>query len=623
MLRRQGKPPRNQSLSTLDLTAAPPAAQSDPPEPRFPRPHVLLMDLDEGAECALRKAGFNVSVGSFGKPYATEQANAMAQVVWNGSINLDVSEQEVVVVDLGYAGQVPAPANAHPVPEGVPTWWCDCRSGLIDPRPPTMGSLVRMFDRILDHGGVFIIFARWRTQALYVYGHVDESRSLQPDGEMQVDNWSFLTALGPAHLGIRADAGRFIEVTHVWPALSRLLSRHVVGATWLCTFEPHERVKSRWLTLATNKFGGAVGGLIGFLRDEAKPEMGLKSLIIVLPDIVDKPSFLSELLTDVLPGAVAQLFPGVSELAWIRDPLYELPEVRGLQERIQGIQQEAARQVADLSEQVDAIRKETSYLDALLTQTGARLVGAVERTLRVLGFQNVVNMDEKYRAEGKDEALDEDLQIRDAGPLILVEVKGIGGCPDDSESREVGKYIARRMREEDRTDVHGLTIVNHQRAMPLPTRTTRPFRSMVVEAAEREHVGLMTTGELYRLTRSFLANGWSHGEIQGLFEATGRVDCVPSHYEQAGTVERYIPAGKKLPVNVVGVMVAGPGIRRGDRIAFESSVEFVEQDVTSLEINNAPVETARAGDLVGVETPFPRDKLRDGTRVFCVRRADA
>jgi hypothetical protein len=59
-------------------------------------------------------------------------------------------------------------------------------------------------------------------------------------------------------------------------------------------------------------------------------------------------------------------------------------------------------------------------------------------------------------AEGDARAAkQEDLQILDASPTLLVEVKGLAGFPREDDTLQVVKYIPRRMKEWDGTDVAG------------------------------------------------------------------------------------------------------------------------------------------------------------------------
>src|SRR6185369_16010666 len=116
-----------------------------------------------------------------------------------------------------------------------------------------------------------------------------------------------------------------------------------------------------------------------------------------------------------------------------------------------------------LEKAIEEERIATEYLHDLIRGTGDSLVGAVKKALEVLGFQSVADMDQELQDSGDSRSKREDLQIRDNSPLLLVEVKGIAGLPKDAAALQVSKYIVPRMREEKRTDIQGLSVINHQK----------------------------------------------------------------------------------------------------------------------------------------------------------------
>jgi hypothetical protein len=89
-----------------------------------------------------------------------------------------------------------------------------------------------------------------------------------------------------------------------------------------------------------------------------------------------------------------------------------------------------------------------------------------------------------------------------------------------------------------------------------------------------------------------------------------------SCYQVLGTIERAIPNR-----NVIGIRVAESALRRGDRIAVASDIEYVEFVIDSLELDNVAVTEVAAGSLAGVQVP--RDDLQIGQTVFRVVRAEA
>jgi hypothetical protein len=243
----------------------------------------------------------------------------------------------------------------------------------------------------------------------------------------------------------------------------------------------------------------------------------------------------------------------------------------------------------------------------LLTGTGDMLVLAVKRALETLGFSSITNSDADLQPGQRRR---EDLQIHDASPVLLVESKGIAGLPKEEDSIQVFKYIAPRMREWNRNDVKGLSIVNHQRNVPAIERNYSPFSEDVLTNAADQEFGLMTTWDLFRLVRSFLKLGWSPENVKPLFYLSGRILPVPINYEPVGTVERYAES-----LAVAGIQLCSE-IRVGDRLAYELPIEIEEETVESLQIDGSPVDVAPAGALVGTKTRLVKQQARKGTRVF-------
>jgi hypothetical protein len=195
---------------------------------------------------------------------------------------------------------------------------------------------------------------------------------------------------------------------------------------------------------------------------------------------------------------------------------------------------------------------------------------------------------------------------------LLVEVNGASGLGKESKKLQVWKYLLPRAQQLQRFDVRGLSIINHERNIPpLDRQNKTPFQKDVLINAEEHKVGLLTTWDLYRLTRSFLKNSWRHEDVKDLFYRSGRIEPIPGHYEYLGTLQRYIEER-----GLAGIQIDSGELKKGDRIAFELPVEFEEQEVTSLQVSNEPVESATVGALAGIETQLTKEQAKKGTRVF-------
>jgi hypothetical protein len=593
--------------------------QGGPEAPKHARPKIALFDLTRECATALSSAGYTVTVGSFGVPYVVPKSDQLAKVVLTALAPQDYTEQEIVVADLTAPPSVDS-SQVVVTPSTETGFWAASNQGIINPRPCAMAHYQPAFDRILAHGGVFLIFATPRVP-LQMYGTVETTNRLatlmNALGESlqsyEADNWCFLSALNRFELVIHADQGS--EITPVGKGLlASILARDYGNTRFLCTFLPTSTAKNSWEPLAHNKFGAVVAIGAEIQDDDKTKPVGR---IILLPQVGNKAQFLLEIIARFLPEVCPHLFPDFTGRRWVHQPEYELPKVVELSNQIEDIQAQALREVAALQGQIAAERAANAYYYNLLTGTGDELVKAVEQALKTIGFQSVVNVDEQIRKSGKQELKREDLQIGDRLPLLLVEVKGITGLPTESASLQVWKYVAPRMRELKSNDICGLSIINHQRNLPAKQRQNEsPFGQDVLTNAEEQHFGLLTTWDLCRLVRSFLKNHWTHQQVSSLFYAAGRISPVPVHYEFLGTVHKFWEK-----VQVVEIGIENGKVAVGDCIAFELPHEFEEQPVESLHVDQQPAAKATSNMVATIKTHLTRNQLPKGTRVFLVKDA--
>jgi hypothetical protein len=586
--------------------------------PKYPNPKILLIDLDSQTETTLRQEGYNVCTGSFGTPYRVDKSDSYKPVIINGELPTSWTEQEIIVIDLDVDDVLDGPQGEKHTSIGESDWWASCSQGIVDPRPRLMACVQEHFDRILTHGGVYIIFSAPRLGQKVMWGHVrllGFGSDLVKKEDISYDNWSFLGVLDG--LEVRRDQGNalLIEDSLTEHPIAKCLLGQADESSFTCTVEPTwGSLKRRWARLARSKFGDAIAGAI--VPDEREESRDKQSgWVFILPRLQDKAGFLRKFLKEVLPDLAPQLFPFVEGSRWVQRPEYELPEVLEFRRQIEDIREETEQRIESLEKAIDEERRENGYLHELLQGTGRALVLAVKTALETLGFQSVVDVDAEAEERGETGPKREDLQIHDDSPVVLVEVKGISGLSKDADALQVWKYIAPRMREWSRTDITGISIVNHQRHIPALERdNATPFREDLLTNAEEHQFGLLTTWDLFRLVRSFNKNGWRPEHVMPLFYQNGRIEPVPTHYEYVGLIQHFWPNAA-----AVGVQVEAESLKLGDRIAFELPVEFEEQVVESLQMDGQPVERVDPGQPAGIETHLTKDKARKGVRVFRVR----
>ncbi|MEH2074395.1 MAG: hypothetical protein V7K57_08375 [Nostoc sp.] len=579
--------------------------------PKYQHPKILFLDMPEDAAKVLEAKGYNVSVGSLGEPYKVKQKNDFFPLCHTSSLPHDYKEQEIIVIDMCYDLRYASIKEDIKEPQdGIDEWWVDHRQGYVNPRPFWSYSVERDFDRILNTGGVFVIFADALEIQNYYLGYKNYS-VFQPKLERNSNNWNFLTMLGDqAHYKIGNDHGAMLnfpqEHTKNSPIIS-LLSEHLEEATYNCTLSIGSWLKQEWLPLLKNKFGNDVAGLIF-------PSDGRKGWIFILPNLKKKADFTTKLIEQILPEIVPSLFPEQEYASWIHRVEYTLPQVNRLHQNIVEIREKANLKVAVLEQEIENEQKTNAYLFNLLTETGDALVQAIIKTLQILGFQQIKDADQELAMQGIEKQNREDLQIHDYETTLLVEVKGIKGFPCDDDALAVQKYVVLRMREWKSVNIQGLTIINHQRHIPpLERDNTLPFRQEILDVAEEQQIGLLTTWDLHRLARSFVQNQWNHKQIKDLFYQVGRINILPSHYEFIGIIERFIESKE-----ILGIKIEASSLRLGDRIAFKLPVIFEEQKCESLEFEKNLIQVAEVGMLVGTKTHLTKEDVSIGIYVYRV-----
>ena|SRR5215211_2549333 len=97
-------------------------------QPKYPKPKILLLDLESEVESILKDAGYNVTSGSFGVPYKVPRYDSRSPVIPNGSLP-NFTEQEVVVMNLMSGNEMEEPSGEKLTSFGEPDWWASNSRG--------------------------------------------------------------------------------------------------------------------------------------------------------------------------------------------------------------------------------------------------------------------------------------------------------------------------------------------------------------------------------------------------------------------------------------------------------------------------------------------------------------
>jgi len=569
---------------------------------KYQKPKILLIYLSDKVLVRVREAGFNVSSGTFGSPYKVELGDGYIPVIFEANLP-NYTEQEIIIIDLTPPETIDGPEGEKGISMGENDWWAKCSLGKIDPRPRVMTHVRKDFDRILHSGGLFVIFAQPRLHYDLVWAKKDHY--LHISKEIPADNWSFLSILSANHFVIKEDYGEEIQVSEDDPELYRFLKMAVRDAKYTATFTPSYRTEKNWIPILSSKFRDCIGGLI-VLGDS-------NGCVLILPQISKKPEIILTLLREILPDISPHLFPHIEGLRWVERDEYELDSILNYKSQKEEVLQRAKRELEELDKKISEDRDNLGFLYGILTKTGRDLVVSVKSCLEFIGFKKVKNVDEKIKDSKPKQ---EDLQVHDRSPILLVEIKGLSGFPRESDTLQVEKYVARRMKELDRHDIHAVSIINHQRNIPALERDNKKvFTKQQIEDAENHGITILTTWDLFRLIRGMLKWKWDPKAIQKLFYNPGRIHRFPTFYEPIGKIVKYWEE-----IGVVGLQVSGDKLRKGQRIGYIIPEGYLEEEILSLQVEKQNVEEAVTGQLAGIKTIYSKNLLRKGTIVCLVKK---
>lgn len=561
---------------------------------KYAKPKVLLVDLPAECTKALMSDGFNVKHGSLGSPYkVTVDYHDWSPLISNAALP-NFTEQEIIFLDL----TPPRVLKVPPESGERQALYCPHKSGVVDPRPLTVFKHKSDIDRILEHGGLIIIFAHPRacqTVGQVVKGVVGQSQ--------EIEIWRHLGAFD--NDGFVVEADHATELTSVNDASTAeiLKPRLAEGA------ESTARLGWNWLpgnitweSVVLTKYDQCVGAWVS-INDQRR--------ILLLPQLSNKQAFIRDAMRELLPHVAPGLFPDFRGQAWVHNKSYELVEVLDLQLKKSEVVERVKSELATLDQQIVELQGASAFLYDLLTETGQSLVDAVGRVLREFGFPKVIDVDTLLE-DGVPRQ--EDLRIEEQTPIVVVEVKGLSGLPTEGDAFQVVKYVSRRMRELGRTDIRGLVVVNHQRQLPpLERDNVNVFTDAQVGDAENNAFTLVTTWDLFRLFKAMHANGWMPKYVAKTLMVDGKVTGWPSHYKQIGTVAHTYPEAE-----VLSISLSDGELCCGDRVAFMQASGPLEQAIESMEVNNNAIDKAQSGAKVGIKSTFADGRIRKGTPVFLV-----
>lgn len=561
------------------------------------KPKILLLDLDPDAQATVTSKWADVVLGTLGRSYEVQQTSDYTPVI-NHNFLSGHEECDIIVADFKSReiDRTP-PGPKHQLNE-VTDLWARSTRGYIDNRGLTGRRERKTFDRIIQQGGIMVVFADYAEPHEAMMASIYRGY-LNSGTQVNLNVWNLIDPL--EYLRVSDDHGSVMTGIDS-SSLGRLVAKYLPGSEFTCCFDL-PTPSDRWFSLAANKFQECVATVF---KKDGRP------VVLVVPQLADKAGFLDELLTMVLPEYLPDLFPEIATGAWTHRPEYELPTIAELRAEKTRVEEEMRVAIASLDKQIEAEHAANGWIHDLITATGDELVNAVKRALAELGFSAVVDVDEIRDNAGQSRR--EDLRIEDRELVLVVDIKGIGGRPSDEDATQADKHALIHAKESKNLEVQGLSIINHERHMPpLERDNTMPFRDEILLVAEETGLGLMTSFDLYRILVNMRRWNWASSNVMPLLYGSKRIECAPTHYEYIGMIVHKWKSA-------FGVVIESGTVNVGDTLAIEGPIYFEELPVRSIRVNNAEVQSATIDEQAGFSRAECRAKIRERMRVFVVRR---
>jgi len=570
---------------------------------RYHKPKILLIDLPSELTNKMKSAGFNVSAGTFGSPYKVKVSDNYQPVIPNPNLP-NFSEQEIIIIDLTAPAILNSPAGKTITSEGEDDWWAKCSLGFIDPRPYVMSWVKESFDRILNNGGAFVIFAQ-----PHLYQNICLARKqfdqFKIEKNIEFKNWSFLSILSN-YLETKEEYGFEIFLQDQKLKEFYFIKETLKDAQFTATIKFKYHYVNDFKTILKNKYGDNIGGI--FFKEESKGR------IVILPQVTKKSEVVVSLINEFLPTLSPHLFPDFKMFKWVENNEYELDTILNYKTEKMKVNQRTKKELEEIDKKILREREKLGFLHGIITKSGDELVVSIKKCLEFIGFKKVINVDEKIDNQEGSTSKQEDLQILDKSPVLLLEIKGLSGLPRESDTMQVYKYMSRRMKESNKTDVRGISIINHQRNIPPLERNNRNvFTKQQIDDANSNDITLITTWNLFLLVRGMVKWNWNPEFLQDLLYRKGILSKIPTNYKPVGNVVKY---WKRL--SVVGVKIDDNKIQKGQRVGYVTAKGYFEEYALSLEVENKNVIDAIPGQIVGIKTEYSNDIIVKDTLVCIV-----
>lgn len=548
---------------------------------KYESPKILAVDIGKENIEELKGKGFNIESGTFGYRYRCEPYD---EVELNGELPF-ITEKDIAIVNLlttkdikewgDYkAGCLSADRLCIYVPQG---------QEYFNPSYFYSKSNKANFRKILDNAGIIIVFTSSKEVESYYFARYKENR-VQEYQDEEVSNYDWL----PTGLWVdNCTAGKEIFVESKIPQLESLGKMLLKDneVLYQCNFGS---ASNKEANIFSNNLGESLG-FIDYIKQGDK--MGVE---IILPQFKDKAKAIEILFKELVVKFRPDLFPQYVENNWLNEDDYILPEVRDVIKEKEKLQEEYRKQINAIEKRKKEIEEKQRFLTNILIVDGYDkfLVNNVKKVLEFIGYKEVIDVDSEIEEGNRQE----DLRILDFDRFDIIEVKGHKGSPTEDDCQAVVKYISRQMREQNRTDIHGILIVNHNRIMPPLERKNPAFTEAQIIDSKRDHYTLVSTWELYKSARLLQEGIIKFEDIDRGLHTPGLYKALPTNWQSIGKIEHLFKQN-----TIACFYLSVDKISINDEIVIQDKNNYFHQKVEEMQVNDKLVNEAIKGDQLSIK----------------------
>lgn len=561
---------------------------------KYETPRVYLIDIDTGIENALIEDGFNVKSGTFGVKYRVSKNDECAL---NGNLNY-LTESDIVFVNLqesGLYGNNPL-QDKQWLPGDRIAYDSSGSGEFFYPQNIYSALHKEKFQKMFSNGSVIVVFSG--RERLGNYYHRKIKGGVRVDSfDIEVSNYEWIP--GKKLRVSNCEKSKRIQCPEKPLGFSKFFSKFEEEIEFNVTF--NEFGSDDLLILCTNTLRETVGFIKVFQNEENS------SFLIMLPQFQNLYPVIEYMLKNILPLIVPELLPDFAKSSWTDDADYIIPVVQSIVDEKRIIEGDYKEKIKVIEERISEEKSKYQFLTNLLTAdaTGEFLVENVIKTLKYVGFENVINGDDETNGNRQ-----EDIRIHLDDKLIVGEVKGINGNPSEDDCQTILKYISRNKQKVISENVHGVLIVNHQKLKPPLDRAYPAFTKEQIEDSINCGYTLVSTWELYRSVRLYQEGLIESSELLSNLQTPGLFTAIPQTWKYLGKIENRVK-GNTVACTTLSV----EKIKVGDEIFIDNSNSFGRIPLEEIMIGGKFVTEAREGDQCGINAKMP---LKNTSKLYLI-----